>query len=236
MKSPAIQQQLDEVIESLNDAEARRGAATARLVNSPSDAEARNVVRDASAYIRDKRDEKEALEFALETAKVEDNSESAKQKRQATRNMAIAAVTASRARIKKSAAVDKAIAQLRAALCDLVATNTETKNAIDNYLPRAHLGNRFAHSDWHAVLKDNATGFGYIVPALGRALGCAMDGLELPNIPLRDWLHVNEGPCCSNIIEEAATLCATRFTAQMDFHVDKFVGREDSAKNQPVNS
>ena len=229
MKSQAIQQQLDDVIASINDAEARRGAATTRLVNNPSDAEARNVVREASAYIRDMRDEKEALEFALAAAKVEDNSEATKQKRQDTRNMAVAAVTASKARIKKAAAVDKAVAQLRAALCDLVATNAETTSALSKYLPRAHAGNHLAHGDWREVLRDNARGFSYIVPALGRALGYAMDGLEMPNIPLRDWLHVNEGPCGPHTIEEAATLCSDRFVAQMDFHVGKFVGHEDDS-------
>lgn len=229
MKSHAIQQQLDDVIASINDAEARRGAATTRLVNNPSDTEARNVVREANAYIRDMRDEKEALEFALAAAKVEDNSEATKQKRQDTRNMAVAAVTASKARIKKAAAVDRAVAQLRAALCDLVATNAEITNAVSRYLPRAHRGNRVAHADWHYVLRDNANGFGYIVPALGRALGYAMDGLEIPNIPLRDWLHVNEGPCGPHIIEEAAALCSDRFVAQMDFHVDKFIGHEEES-------
>lgn len=229
MKSQAIQQQLDDVIASINDAEARRGAATTRLVNNPSDTEARNVVREASAYIRNMRDEKEALEFTLAAAKVEDNSEATKQKRQDTRNMAVAAVTASKARIKKAAAVDKAVAQLRAALCDLVATNAETAGALSKYLPRAHAGNHRVHGDWREVLRDNARGFSYIVPALGCALGYAMDGLEMPNIPLRDWLHVNEGPCSPHTIEEAATLCSDRFVAQMDFHVGKFVGHEEDS-------
>lgn len=234
MKSQAIQQQLDDVVASINDAEARRGAATTRLVSNPGDAESRNVVREASAYIRDMRDEKDALEFALAAAKEEDNNESTKMKRQVTRDMASAAATASKARVKKAAAVDKAVAQLRAALRDLVATNSETTNALHGYLPRAHRGDRFAHGDWLAVLRDNATGSGYIVPALGRALGYAMEGLELPNIPLRDWLHANGGPCNPHIIEEAAVLCSDRFATQMDHHVGRYVGHEDGnhAANQ----
>jgi len=230
MKSHAIQQQLDDVIASINSAEARRGAATTRLVNNPADTEARNVVREASAYIRDMRDEKEALEFAMTAAKAEDNSESAKQKRQAARDSAAALVATSKARAKKAAAVDKAVIQLRTALCDLVAANADATSILSDYLQRAHRGDHRKHADWRLVLRDHVNGAGYIAPALGRALGYAMDGLELPNnVLLRDWLHVNEGPCNPHIIEEAATLCAERLTGHMDFHVGQYVGHEEDS-------
>ena len=229
MKSQAIQQQLDDVIASINSAEARRGAATTRLVNNPSDMEARNVVREANAYIRDMRDEKEALEFALEAAKVEDNSESAKRKRQGARDAAAALVATSKARAKKAAAVDKAVVQLRAALCDLIAANTDATSILSDYLARAHRADHRTHADWRLVLRDHVNGAGYIAPALGRALGYAMEGMELPNVPLRDWLQCNSGPCNPHIIEDAATLCAERLTGQMDFHVGKFIGHEEES-------
>ena len=229
MKSQAIQQQLDDVIASINSAESRRGAATTRLVNNPSDMEARNVVREASAYIRDMRDEKEALEFALAAAKVEDNSESAKNKRQAARDAAAALVATSKARAKKAAAVDKAIVQLRAALCDLIAANTDATAILSDYLSRAHRCDHRTNADWRLVLRDHVTGFDYIVPALGRALGHAMEGMEVPNIPLRDWLHLNGEPCGPHIIEGAATLCSERLEAQMDFHVGQYVGHEEDS-------
>ena len=229
MKSHAIQQQLDEVVACINDAESRRGAATTRLVNNPSDAEARNVVREASAYIRDMRDEKEALEFALTAAKAEDNSDAGRQKRQAARDSAAALVATSKARAKKAAAVDKAVIQLRAALRDLVEANTEAATILSNYLCRAHGLNYRVSGDWRVVLLNHVTGFDYIVPALGRALGHAMEGMEVPNIPLRDWLHLNGEPCGPHIIEAAATLCSERLAAQMDFHVGQYVGHEEDS-------
>ncbi|HJV76581.1 MAG TPA: hypothetical protein VJ654_20375 [Noviherbaspirillum sp.] len=232
MRSSAIQEQLDDLNLSLNQAEARRSAAAAELVNKPGDMQVRNRLREATTNIRELRDDKDALEFALAEAKRTECSDDARQKRERVRQLVKDSIGASQARVTAAAAVDKAIAQLGVAMGNLVQLCDKSVSTAMDYLSVAHRGDSIRHGDHAMVFRSEARGDSYMTPAIGKALGQALKGLELPNVMLRDWLHVNGSPCSPNAVQEAAEKCVERYAPRIVHHLDTHIGLEEPRDEQ----
>lgn len=232
MKTTAIQEQLSGIIECLAEAEAAQQALATQIASNPGNQELRNKLREKLAYARDMREEKEVLEIALAEAAKEDKSDTARQRRQRARDLVKVSVAATNARVKQAAAVDKALVQLASAMRDLIGSNENAVSAAMNYLAIAHSGDRIRHGDHALVFRGEARGESYIVPAIGRALGHALHGLEIPtNIMLRDWLCLGEG-AAPNVVEKAAVKCAERYAPRIAHHLAHHIGLEEPGDEQ----
>lgn len=229
MRTTEIQTQLSEALDALRIAEEQRRIASANLADKPSDTSYRNTALALTAQIREIVDYIDALQVALGIAREHDASDEVQATEQLAREFTKASRRASEKRaVINARAVDKAVANMASALADMAETTREVNENLQAYL--SHVYNAASPNECERRLEANitfsaeATGEGYIIPALGHALGRALNGVNLPNINLRDWLQVGALP--GPTIEEAATVCAERFAARIDDHVKTRLGSE----------
>ncbi|KAI3598727.1 hypothetical protein D8I24_5673 [Cupriavidus necator H850] len=230
-RTTIIKEQLVDLTRSIQQAEARRSAAIAQMDSDP---EASKTLVEVNAYLASVKLEHEGLELALADAQAYDRSDAAREwwKRGRAAGHASVAATHERA-IKSAPKVDKAIAKLGEAIRDLIADTERGRKDMLTCLKVCHSGDktidRYSNSLHH--LGSEVDLRGYIIPALGRALGQSLKGLDLPRLMLDDWLQTRATPCGSDAVEEAAKLAARRYEQKIIGHMGPKIPDEPSASD-----
>lgn len=227
-----LHQQITELQVDIDLADERRRKAALAVASSPSDRDARAAARAADQHHADLRADMAVLLNARATSAAEDASDAARERRQHGRACGHASVAATHDRASKTAPkVDKAIARLAETIAELVADSGQARENLIECLKVCHAGEptRERSSNAHLVLGSEIDPRSHLIPAIGRALGQALKGLELPNIMLDDWLQTRATPCGSDAVAEAAKLAAQRFETKLLWHMGSHIPDDTAA-------